>query len=85
MTISRKRNPTRRDLFFGSTKLAEKNELEILGVAVDCKLTGTKHVSKIGARAKHNPGAPRKAAQKLTREERAIVYKTQVRSVMERV
>lgn len=46
MTTSRKRNPTRRELFFGSTKLAVKNELEILGVAVDCKLIGTKHVSK---------------------------------------
>ena len=46
MTTSSKRNPTRRELFFGSTKLAEKNKLEILGVAVDCKLIGTKHVSK---------------------------------------
>ena len=49
MTISRKRNPTGCDLFFGSTKLAEKNELEILGVTVDCKLTWTKNVSNVAA------------------------------------
>ena len=49
MTISRKWNPTRFDLFFGSTKLAEKNELEILGVTVDSKLTWTKHVSNVAA------------------------------------
>ena len=85
MNTSRKRNPTRRELFFGSTKLAEKNDLEILGVAVDCKLIGTKHVSKIAATAKQKLGAPRKVDHKLAREERAIVYKTQVRSDMERV
>ena len=49
MTISRKWNPIRFDLFFGSTKLAEKNELEILGVTVDCKLTWTKHVSNVAS------------------------------------
>ena len=49
MTISRKWNPTILDLFFGSTKLAGKNELEILGVTIDCKLTWTKHVSNVAA------------------------------------
>ena len=49
MSISRKWNPTRFDLFFGSTKPAEKNALEILGVTVDCKLTWTKHVSNVAS------------------------------------
>ena len=40
---------TKRVLFFGSTKLAENNELEILGVTVDCKLTWTEHVSNVAA------------------------------------
>ena len=83
LTNSRKRNPTRVDLFFGSTKLAEKNELELLGVTVDCKLIWTKHVSSIDARAGQKLGALRKVAHKLTRERRATVYKAQVRCVME--
>ena len=83
MTISRKLNPTRPDLLFGSTKLAEKNELEILGVTVDCKLIWTKHFSNIDARAGQKLGALSKVAHKLTREGRATVYKAQVRCVME--
>ena len=74
---------TKRDLFFGSTKLAENNELEILGVTVDCKLTWTEHVSNVAAWEREKLGALHKVAHKLTREEKVTVYKTQVRSVME--
>ncbi|KAI8502616.1 hypothetical protein Bbelb_193180 [Branchiostoma belcheri] len=83
MTISRKRNPTRSDLFFENTRLAEKDELEILGVTVDKKLTWAKHISNIGARAGQKLGAMRRVAQKLDTKGRATVYKAQVRSVME--
>ena len=83
MTISRKRNPTRLDLWFGSTNLVEKDELEILGVTIDSKLTWTKHVSNIASRAGQKLGALRRVAHKLDRRGRATVYKAQVRSVME--
>ncbi|XP_019618294.1 PREDICTED: ATP-binding cassette sub-family A member 1-like [Branchiostoma belcheri] len=77
MTISRKRNPTRSDLFFGNTRLAEKDELDILGVTVDKKLTWAKHISNIGARAGQKLGAMRRVAQKLHTKGRATVYKAQ--------
>ena len=47
LTISKIRKPTRLDLIFGNTKLAEKEELEILGVTIDNKLTWIKHISHI--------------------------------------
>ena len=83
LTISRRRNPTRLDLLFGSTKLAEKEELEILGVTIDSKLTWTKHISNITSRAGQKLGALRRIANKLNVGSRATVYKAQVRSVME--
>ena len=42
MTISRKRNPTRLDLWFGSSNLVEKDELEILGVKSRAEAGGPK-------------------------------------------
>ncbi|XP_072018264.1 uncharacterized protein [Amphiura filiformis] len=51
VTISRKRDPTKLDLLYGTTRLAEKEELEILGVTVDSKLTWTKHTSTVSSRA----------------------------------
>ncbi len=65
MTISRKRTPTKLDLLFGHTKLAEKEELEILGVAIDSKLTWTKHISNISSRAGQRLGALKRVANKL--------------------
>ncbi|KAI8480817.1 hypothetical protein Bbelb_414520 [Branchiostoma belcheri] len=83
MTISRKRSRARSDLFFGNTKLAEKDELEILGVTIDNKLSWTKHTLNTAARAGQKLGAMRRVAHKLTPSGRAAVYKAQVRSVME--
>ncbi|XP_071823189.1 uncharacterized protein [Apostichopus japonicus] len=83
LTISRKRNPTKLDLMFGNTKLAEKEELEILGVTIDSKLTWAKHISKVSSRAGQKLGSLRKVANKLDIRGRATVYKAQVRSVME--
>ena len=83
MTISRKRNPTRLGLQFGTTELAEKEELEILGVTIDSKLTWAKHISNISSRAGQRLGALRRVASKLDARDRATVYKAQVRSVME--
>ena len=82
-TISRKRNPTRLDLLFGGTILAETNELVILGVTIDSKLTWKKHVCNIASRAGQKLGALRRVANKLDKTGRATVYKAQVRSVME--
>jgi hypothetical protein len=65
MTISRKRNPSTLDLYFGDCKLVEKVELEILGVTVDSKLTWVKHISKTTARAGQKLGALRRVANKL--------------------
>ena len=83
LLISRKRNPTRLDIHFGNTKLTEVDELEILGVTVDKKLTWTKHITNITARAGQKLGALRRTAHKLDIVGRATVYKAQVRSVME--
>ena len=57
MSIPRKKKKKRRDLPFSSIKLSEKNELEILGVAVDCKLIWTKYLSNIAARVGQKLGA----------------------------
>ena len=46
MTITRTRQPTRTDLFFWTTKSSEVEELEILGVTVDKKLTWNKHIKQ---------------------------------------
>ena len=59
------------------------NELEILGVTIDSRLTWTKHVSNTASRAGQKLGALRRVANKLDRRGRAIVYKAQVRNVME--
>ena len=53
LTISKKRNPTALDLLFGNTKLAEKEELDILCVTINNKLTWTKHISNY-----HPPASP---------------------------
>ena len=83
LTISRKRIPTSLDLYFGDTKLTETEELVILGVTVDRKLTWSKHISNITTRAGQKLGALRRVASKLDVSGRAMVYKAQVRSVME--
>ena len=83
MVLSRKRSPSKLDLYFGICKLATANELDILGVTIDSKLTWSKHLSAISTRAGQKLGALRKVANKLDAEGRATVYKSQVRSVME--
>ena len=60
-----------------------KEELEILGVTGDSKLTWTKHISNVSSRAGQKLGALRRVANKLDVRCRATVYKAQVRSVME--
>ena len=83
LTISRKRNPTSLDLYFGNTKITETDELVILGVTVDRKLTWSKHISNITTRAGQKLGALRRVSTKLDTSGRATIYKAQVRSVME--
>ena len=83
MTISRKRQPSRTDLFFGTTQISEVSEMEILGVTVDKKLTWNKHISNISSRAGQRLGALRRIASKLDASGRATSYKAQIRSVME--
>ena len=62
----------------GSSNLVMKDELEILGVTIDSKLTWTKHVFNIASRAGQKLGALRRVAHKLDRRGRATVYKAQV-------
>jgi hypothetical protein len=83
MTISRRRNPSKLGLHFGDCQLTERDELDILGVTVDSKLTWAKHISNITARAGQRLGALRRVATKLDMKGRSTVYKAQVRSVME--
>lgn len=51
MVLSRKRTPSKPDLYFGDCKLPTVNELEILSITFDCKLTWSKHLSTISTRA----------------------------------
>ena len=83
MTLSRKRQPSRTDLYFGATKISEVDELEILGVTVDKRLTWNTHISNISSRAGQRLGALRRVAPKLDAFGRGTVYKAQIRSVME--
>ena len=83
LTISRKRQPSRIALYFRNTRLTEVDELQILGVTVDKKLTWNKHVSNISSRAGQRLGALRRIASKLDVLGRASVYKAQIRSVLE--
>ena len=83
LIISRKRKPTKIDLYFDNKKLTEVDCLEILGVTVDNKLTWNKHINNISSRAGQRLGALRRIAPKLDVCGRATVYKAQIRSVME--
>ena len=83
LIISRKRNPAKLDLYFGNTKLTGVDDLEILGVNIDNKLTWKKHISNVSSRAGQRLGALRRIAPKLDVCGRATVYKAQIRSVME--
>ena len=83
MVISRKRSPSKPDIYFGDCKLPSTEELEILGVTIDSKLTWAKHISGIATKAGQKLGALRKVANKLEAKGRSTVYKSQVRSIME--
>ena len=83
MILSRKRTPSKLNLYFGDCKLPSVDELEILGVSIDSKLTWSKHISAISTKAGQKFGALRKVANKLDTEGKANVCKSQVRSVME--
>ena len=83
MVMSRKRPPSKLDLFFDNCKLTQNNDLEILGVKLDSKLVWSNHISAIATRAGQRLGALRKVANKLDIQGRANVYKAQVRSLME--
>jgi hypothetical protein len=83
MVLSRKRTPSKLELYFGACKLPSVEELEILGVTIDSKLTWSKHISAISTKAGQKLGALRKVANKLDAKGRATVYKAQVRSIME--
>ena len=58
-------------------------ELDILGVTIDKKMTWNKHTSNISARAGQQLGALRRIVPKLDISGRASVYKAQIRSVTE--
>jgi len=81
MVMSRKRPPSKLDLFFDNCKLTQNNDLEILGVKLDSKLVWSNHISAIATRAGQRLGALRKVANKLDVQGRANVYKAQVRSL----
>ncbi|XP_060775509.1 uncharacterized protein LOC132885169 [Neoarius graeffei] len=81
--LSRKRTPSALDLHFNGHQLTMANELDILGVTIDKKLSWLKHLNKISIRAGQKLAALRRVASKLTTESRATVYKLQVHSVME--
>ena len=81
MVMSRKRTPSKLNLFFGDCKLADNDVLEILAVTIDSKLVWSNHISAIAIRAGQRLGARRKVANKLGIQGRATLYKAQVRNV----
>ena len=83
MTILRKRTPSQLNLHFGDCPLVTKDEIEILGITIDRKLTWAKHIQSVASRAGQRLGALRKVANKLDVKGSATVYKAQIRSVME--
>ena len=83
MIVSRKRNAFDLKLYFDGTEIAITNELKILGVTFDSKLTWNKHLSNVSGRAGQKLGALRRVSSNLSTKGRANVYKSQVRSVME--
>ena len=84
MTISRKRNPTRLGLQFGTYRIGWQGGAGDPGShnwqQAD---TWAKHISNISSRAGQRLGALRRVASKRDVRDRATVYKAQVRSVME--
>ena len=76
MVISRKRSPSKPDIYFGDCKLPSTEELEILGVTIDSKLTWAKHISGIATKAGQMLGSLRKVANKLEAKGRSTVYKS---------
>ena len=83
MVVSRKRNPFDLKVYFDNTEVTVTNELKILGVTFDSKLTYKKHLGNVSGRAGQKLGALRRVSSKLSMQGCAIVYKSQVRSVME--
>ena len=83
MTVSKKSNSTRSDVFSGDIKLPYEDGQEILSVTVDSKLTWNKYISNITTRAGQKLGAQRKVDNQLNVVERTTVYKAQARSVIE--
>ena len=74
MTISRKRTPSKLNMYFGNCTLDTRDKIEILGVTLDRKLTWSKHIQSVASRAGQRLGALRKVANKLDIKVRAIVY-----------
>ena len=83
MIISRKRTPSKLNLYLGNSPLDTRDDIEILGVTIDRKLTWSKHIQSVSSRAGQRLGALRKLANKLDINGRAVVYKAQIRSIME--
>ena len=83
MVISRKRTPSKCNLYFDGEPICLTQEIKILGVTFDSKLTWNKHLSNVSGRAGQKLGALRRVSSALPTSGRATVYKSQVRSVME--
>ena len=83
MIISRKRTPYDLKLYYDETEIPITDEIKILGVTFDSKLTWKKHLNNVSGRAGQKLGALRRVSSKLSPQGCATVYKSQVRSVME--
>ena len=62
MIISRKRTPSKLNLYLGNSPLDTRDDIEILGVTIDRKLTWSKHIQSVASRAGQRLGALRKIA-----------------------
>ena len=60
MIISRKRTPSKLNLYLGNSPLDTRDDIEILGVTIDRKLTWSKHIQSVSSRAGQRLGALRK-------------------------
>ena len=66
MVVSRKRNPFDLKVYFDNTEINVTNELKILGVTFDSKLTWKKHLGNVSGRAGQKLGALCRVSSKLS-------------------
>jgi len=70
-------------VFFNNRQITALNQIDILGVTFDSQLTYKTHIENVARKASSKLAALRRLAWLLDRKGKEILYKAQIRSVME--